>query len=229
MAKKMNAGRNKIVAILVLVLPAFLLIFLSTRGCKHKFKELPDYGKAIDYKFEGIDGKKYSSADFKDEIVIISTLQETCPDSCAISFWHVDQSVYQKIRTNKKKKFKQVKLISFVTDINGKPVEDLSLANAALKDQVNEYDSSIWILAKGNPKLVYDFKYNDQTLLTKGKDYFAGEAYLELMLLLDKTNHLRMVSRATTEGDIRRMFQHVALLQKQYDKANKAKKISKAK
>ena len=53
----MNAGRNKIVAILVLVLPAFLLIFLSTRGCNHKFKELPDYGKAIDYKIGGIDGK----------------------------------------------------------------------------------------------------------------------------------------------------------------------------
>ena len=109
MAKKINAGKNKIVAILVLVLPAFLLVFLSTRGCNHKFEELPDYGEAIDYTFKGIDGKNYSSSDFKNEIVIISTLQETCPDSCAISFWHVDQSVYQKIRKNKKKKLKLLK------------------------------------------------------------------------------------------------------------------------
>ena len=227
MAKKMNAGKNKIVAVLVLVLPAFLLVFLSTRGCNHKFEELPDYGEAIDYTFKGIDGKNYSSYDFKNEIVIISTLQETSPDSCAISFWHVDQSVYQKIRKNKKKKLKQVKLISYVTDINGKPVKDLSRAYAALKDQVVEYDSTIWILASGNPKDVYDFQYNDQTLLTKGDQYFAREAYLELMLLLDKTNHLRMVSRATTEGDIRRMFQHVALLQKQYDKSRKKQELAK--
>jgi len=221
MGKKLNAGRNKIVAILVLVLPAFLLVFLSTRGCNHKFKELPDYGSAIDYTFEALDGKKYSSKDFKDEIVLITTLQESCPDSCAVSFWHIDQSIYQKIRTNKRKQHKQVKLITFVTDSKGEPVSDLNLANDILKDNVAEYDSSIWILAKGNPKLVYDFKYNGQTLLTKGENYFAGEAYLELMLLLDKSNHLRMVSRATTEGDIRRMFQHVALLQKQYDKVNK--------
>jgi hypothetical protein len=227
MAKKMNAGKNKIVAILVLVLPAFLLVFLSTRGCNHNFEELPDYGKAIDYTFKSIDGKNYSSSDFENEIVIISTLQETCPDSCAISFWHVDQSIYQKIRKNKKKKLKQVKLISYVTDINGEPVKDLSRAYAALKDQVVEYDSTIWILASGNPEEVYNFEYNDQTLLTKGDQYFAGEAYLELMLLLDKTNHLRMVSRATTEGDIRRMFQHVALLQKQYDKFRKEQELAK--
>ena len=224
MAKKMIAGRNKIVAILVLVLPAFLLVFLSTRGCDHKFKELPDYGKAIDYSFEGVNGKHYTSKDFKNEIVLISTIQETCPDSCAISFWHVDQSVYQKIRKNKRKQLKQIKLISYVTDINGKPVKDLSRAYAAVNDQVVEYDSSIWILAKGNPKEVYDFQYNDQTLLNTGDEYFAGEAYLELMLLIDKSNHLRMVSRATSEGDIRRMYQHVALLQKQYDKSRKQDK-----
>lgn len=224
MAKKMIAGRNKIVAILVLLLPAFLLVFLSTRGCDHKFKELPDYGKAIDYSFEGVNGKQYTSKDFKNEIVLISTIQETCPDSCAISFWHVDQSVYQKIRKNKRKQLKQIKLISYVSDINGKPVKDLSRAFAALNDQVVEYDSSIWILAKGNPKEVYDFQYNDQTLLNTGDEYFAGEAYLELMLLIDKSNHLRMVSRATSEGDIRRMYQHVALLQKQYDKSRKEDK-----
>ena len=33
-----------------------------------------------------------------------------------------------------------------------------------------------------------------------------------------------MVSRATSEGDIRRMYQHVALLQKQYDKSRKEDK-----
>jgi hypothetical protein len=43
------------------------------------------------------------------------------------------------------------------------------------------------------------------------------------MLLLDKKNHLRMVLSGKTEGMIRRMKEHIALLQKQYDKQNIAK------
>ena len=116
---------------------------------------------------------------------------------------------------------KLVKLISFVTDGKGNPVDDVSTLTESLKDNVEGYDPSIWFLAKGNAKEVYNFKYNKQTLLKKGKDYFGGEAYTELMLLLDKQNNLRMVNRGTSEGTIRRMYQHIALLQKQYDKARK--------
>ena len=39
------------------------------------------------------------------------------------------------------------------------------------------------------------------------------------MLLLDKKNHLRMALSGNQEGMIRRMKEHLALLQKQYDKA----------
>ena len=227
MANKTNAGRSKIVAILILVLPAFLLVFLSTRGCDHKFKELPIYGKAIDYKFEDGSGNKFSSKDFKDQIVVITTLQQTCPDSCAISMWHLDQAIYQHIRKNKKK-LKQVKLISFVTDMNGNPVKNLKTLSEAMKDNVEGYDPKIWLLAKGDVKSIYDFKFNNQSLLKKGNQYFGGQAFMELMLLLDKNNNLRMVNRGTEEGTIRRMYQHIALLQKQYDKAlKKAKALNK--
>jgi cytochrome oxidase Cu insertion factor (SCO1/SenC/PrrC family) len=221
MANKNTAGKNKIVAILVLVLPAFLLVFISTRGCEHKFKELPDYGKAISYSFEDVNGKVYHASDFKDQVVLINTLQITCPDSCAISLWHLDQLVYQHIRKNKTKKLKQIKLISFVTDNNGKPIKDLAKIQKALEDNIVEFDPSIWILAKGNAEQIYDFKYNQQSLLEEGEKYYGGKAFLELMLLLDKQNHLRMVGRGKTEGEIRRMFQHVALLMKQYDKERK--------
>ena len=226
MANKINAGKNKIVAILILLLPAFLLVFLSTRGCEHKFKELPDYGKAVDYHFVDGLGKSYTSKDFKDKVVVITTLQQTCPDSCAISMWHIDQAIYQHIRKNKKK-LKQVKLISFVTDVNGKPLKDLSFIAESMKDNVEGYDPSIWYLAKGDAKKVYDFKYNKQSLLKKGEEFFGGEAFMELMLLLDKQNHLRMVNRGTSEGTIRRMYQHIALLQKQYDKALKKANMAK--
>ena len=222
MVIKNNAGINRIVAILILLLPASLLVFLSTRGCSHKFKELPDYGIASDYHFIDGRGKKYSSKDFKDKIVVITTLQLTCPDSCAISMWHFDQAIYQHIRKNKKK-LKQVKIVSFVTDGKGNPVTNLSMLTASMKDNIEGFDPDTWFLASGEGRSVFDFKFNNQSLLKKVESYFGGEAYTELMLLIDKQNHLRMVNRGTAEGSIRRMYQHIALLQKQYDKARKAK------
>ena len=222
MVIKNNAGRNRIVAILILLLPASLLVFLSTRGCSHKFKELPDYGIASNYHFIDGRGKEYSSKDFKDKIVVITTLQLTCPDSCAISMWHFDQAIYQHIRKNKKK-LKQVKIVSFVTDGKGNPVTNLSMLTASMKDNIEGFDPDTWFLASGEGHSVFDFKFNNQSLLKKGESYFGGEAYTELMLLIDKQNHLRMVNRGTAEGSIRRMYQHIALLQKQYDKARKAK------
>jgi cytochrome oxidase Cu insertion factor (SCO1/SenC/PrrC family) len=224
MATKKSAGRIKVLlAFLLLFGPAFLLIFISTRGCEHRFKKLDDYGLADNYKFIDARGKKYTAKDFEGDIVIITTIQETCPDSCAISFWHVDQMIYQHIRKNSRKKMKQVRLISFATDGAGKPIKNLAVIQQALRDQVEEYDPNVWILASGDVRKIYDFKHNGERLLKEGDQYFGGQAFQELMLLLDKKNHLRMVLSGKTEGMIRRMKEHIALLQKQYDKVNKAK------
>ena len=217
MANKNYAGRNKIVAILILLLPAFLLIFLSTRGCSHKFKQLHDFGKLSNYHFKDSRGKQFSSKDFKGKIVIVTTLQKTCPDSCAISMWHLDQTIYQHIRKNRKK-LKQVRIISFVTDGKGNEVGDLASLSASLDDNVEAYDPDIWFLAEGNARSVFNVEFKNRSIMKKGNEFFGGEAYLELMLLLDKRNHLRMINRGTDEGSIRRMKQHQALLQKQYDK-----------
>jgi len=219
MAKKDTAGRIKVVLAFLLVFgPAFLLVFISTRGCEHKFKELDDYGQAANYAFVDARGKKYSAKDFEGDIVLITTIQPSCPGNCAVSMWHLDQLIYQHIRKNKRKKMKQVRIISFVTDGKGNDVKDLSIVQQALKDQVEEYDPNIWILASCSSRQVYDFNRNGESLLKKGPEYFGGEAYQELLLLLDKRNHLRMVLSGKTEGMVRRMKEHIALLQKQYDK-----------
>jgi len=39
---------------------------------------------------------EYSYKDFDNEVVLITTIQPSCPDDCAISLWHLDQLVYQK-------------------------------------------------------------------------------------------------------------------------------------
>lgn len=213
-----TAGRLKgIVVLLLLFGPASFLIFISSRGCEHKFVELDDMGKVPNYNFVNGDGVKMNQASFKDKVVLFTTLQVTCPNKCAISFWHLDQLIYQHLRKNKKK-LGHVKLVSFVTDGNGNPYSNLNEIEYTLKDQVEKYDSSVWILANGDARSLYNISRNGENLLMKGKQYFGGEAFQELMLLVDKRNHLRMVLKGNSEGMIRKMKEHIALLDKQYDK-----------
>ncbi len=129
--------------------------------------------------------------------------------------------IYQHIWKNRTKKLKQVKILSFVTDGKGGKIDDLSVVHSKLKGLVKNYDPNYWILASGDARSVYDIENNGQSLLQKGDAYFGGEGFQELMLLLDKKHHLRMVLSGNQEGHIRRMKQSMALLQKQYDKKSK--------
>ncbi|MFT5778922.1 MAG: hypothetical protein ACI837_001879 [Crocinitomicaceae bacterium] len=226
MASKDSAGRIKAALALLLVFgPAIILIVFGTRGCEHVFKEPEDFGAAINYKFTDGLGREFTSKDFSDNVVLITTLQPKCPDSCAVSFWHIDQHIFQPVRKSKKK-LGSVRIISFVTDGNGNPLEDVSQVQDMLEDRVEGYDPNVWYIASGPSRELYDFESNKQSLLQEGEEYFGGQAYQELMLLLDKRNHLRMVLPGDNEGMVRRMKEHVALLQKVYDKekAEKAKK-----
>jgi hypothetical protein len=219
--KKSKAG--PLLALLLLFGPAFLLIVISTRGCEHKFKELDDYGPVPAYSFTDKSGKTYTNASFRDKIVIFTTLQASCPDSCAISTWQVDQQIYQMLRTNKKR-LGHVKLVSFVTDGNGNPLNKTYDVTQMLYDQVNGYDPDIWMIANGNARELYNMQNNGKSLLQQGPQYFGGEAFQELMLLVDKSNHLRMVLSGKTESMVRTMKQHLALLDKEYDKAERKAK-----
>jgi cytochrome oxidase Cu insertion factor (SCO1/SenC/PrrC family) len=218
--KKASAGRFKSFTLVFLLFgPAFLLIFISTRGCEHKFKELDDMGIVPTYSFVDANSKKYSNKSFKNKVVLFTTIQLTCPDSCSISMWHFDQLIYQHLRKNQKK-LKHLKIVSFVTDEKGNPVKDLKLMQSILKEQIEDYDPNIWILANGNPKAVFNISRNGENLL---KD--SENTYSSLLLLVDKANHLRMVLKGDSEGMVRRMKQHMALLDKEYDKkAAKEKK-----
>lgn len=230
MARKKSAGRTKaILALSLLFGPALFLIVIAlvgARSCEHKFKVPDDYGQLVDYSFTDARGKTFTSKDFKNNVVLINVLQPKCPDSCGISFWHLDQSIFQNIRTSKKK-LGSVRIISFVTDGKGNPVDDIQQVADMLKDRVEGYDPDMWLVASGDSKSIYDIESNGQTLLQTGDDKFGGEGYQQLMLLADKQNHLRMVLPGDSEGMIRRMKEHVALLQKVYDKEKKEKNRAK--
>ena len=216
MSKKKTAGfKQRLLIILLLFGPAFILVFIGTSKCTHKFKQLDDFGIATEYTFTDINGRERSYKEFDDQVVLVTTLQLTCPDNCAISVWHIDQLVYQKMRRVLEPG--GVRIISFVTDGEGNPVEDLSSVDQMLKDRIKDYNPELWILASGDAKAVYDFERNDEKLLREGDEFYGKQAYQELLLLLDRNNHLRMVLSGKTEGMIRRMNQHVSLLQKEYD------------
>ena len=182
------------------------------RSCEHRFEELADYGPIAEFEFTDATGKLRNSKEFKDEVILINILQNSCPDSCSVLMWHLNQTIYQHVWKNKTKKTKKIRMISFLTDGEGNAVKDLSVIDDAAHDLTENYDPSIWILATGNIKEIYSLESNGVSL----KDEKAN--LQELMLLIDKQQHIRRVLSGNVEGQIRRMKQSMALLQKQYDK-----------
>lgn len=215
---KLWGKRRNLLGFLLVFSPAVFLIFISTRGCKHQFKTLDDYGSLSHYSFVDAQGKRRNYSEFNGEVIIITTLQKSCPWDCSVSLWRLDQILYQHIRKNSHKQLKKVRILSFVTDGKGHPVKDLSIVDQMLKREVEGYDPKLWIIASGDVRSIYDIKHNNQTLLQEGRQYYGGEGYQELILLADKHNHLRMVLKGNQEGLIRRMKESLALLLKQYDK-----------
>lgn len=182
------------------------------RSCEHKFETLEDYGRINSFSFTDVDGKHRNSSEFDGDIVLITTIQESCPEDCSISLWYINQMIYQHIWKNRTKKRKRIRILSLITDHNGNPSKDLKTISETLKDKIENYDPNIWILASGDTESIYDCNNNGQSLIQKGNNFH------ELMLLMDKKQHLRMVLSGNREGHIRRMKQTMALLQKEYDK-----------
>lgn len=226
MTEKANS-RSKGRSILALTLvfgPALFLIFMATRGCDHRFKELADYGlvEAPTFTVYNHKGKQTKSLkDYQNQVVLLNTIQTTCPYQCGLAFFPLTQKLYQDLRTNKRKKLKQVRMLSIVVDSLGNPVSEQALLDIQdmLRNNVEGYDPELWQLVIAEPKDFFNHKNNGVDLIVRDKKYFGGVSYNELIMLLDKKNHLRMVLNGHTEGMIRKMKEHLALLMKQYDKA----------
>ncbi|MDX2362540.1 MAG: hypothetical protein QNK23_17160 [Crocinitomicaceae bacterium] len=217
MAVKQTAGlAKKILLTIILFGPAFILALIGLQRCEHVFTELDDYGPAPNYSFTSSEGVEMTQDDFDGNIVLMTVLQPLCPDSCSLSFWHVDQDLYQRIRKNKKK-LGAVRMISYVVDYEGNPIEDVSAIRDMMYDQVQHYDPNIWYIASGDYKEVYNLENNPE-LEEEVNGYFGEEDRWKLMLLIDREQHFRIGIEGNTEGLIRKMKHYIALLQKEYDK-----------
>ncbi|MFN5652855.1 MAG: hypothetical protein ACK465_04470, partial [Flavobacteriia bacterium] len=158
------ATRSKKRSILALSLvfgPALFLIFIATRGCDHRFKQLADYGlvKAPTFSVYNHKGKQQLSLrDYQNQVVIITTLQTTCPHQCGLAFFPLTQNLYKDLRTNKRKKLKQVRLLSIVVDSLGRPVSEAEILDIQdmLRSRVEGYDPELWQLVSADPAVFYD-------------------------------------------------------------------------
>ena len=218
-----RSKKRSLFALTLVFGPALILIFMATRGCDHRFKTLADYGLVSTPSFTVYNHKgkqQLTLQDYQDQIVFINTLQTTCPHNCGLAFFPLTQNIYKDLRTNKRKKLKQVRMLSIVVDSIGNPVSEQALLDIQdmLRSRVEGYDPEIWQLVSADPKIFYNLTNNGQKLIVKDPKYFGGVSYNELIMLLDKNNHLRMVLNGHTEGMIRKMKEHLALLIKQYDK-----------
>lgn len=218
-----RSKKRSLFALTLVFGPALILIFMATRGCDHRFKTLADYGLVSTPSFTVYNHKgkqQLTLQDYQDQIVLINTLQTTCPHNCGLAFFPLTQNIYKDLRTNKRKKLKQVRMLSIVVDSLGNPVSEAALLDIQdmLRSRVEGYDPEIWQLVSADPKIFYNLTNNGQKLIVKDTKYFGGVSYNELIMLLDKNNHLRMVLNGHTEGMIRKMKEHLALLIKQYDK-----------
>ena len=222
-APSRSKGRS-ILALTLVFGPALFLIFMATRGCDHRFKKLADYGLVQTPTFTVYNhlGKQQKNLkDYQNQVVLINTLQTTCPYDCGLAFFSLTQKIYKDLRTNKRKKLKQVRMLSIVVDSLGNPVSEKELLDIQdmLRSTVEGYDPELWQLVIADPKDFFNHKNNGVDLIVRDKKYFGGVSYNELIMLLDKKNHLRMVLNGHTEGMIRTMKEHLGLLMKQYDKA----------
>jgi cytochrome oxidase Cu insertion factor (SCO1/SenC/PrrC family) len=218
--KNTKAGRLKPILMLFLVFgPALFLIFVSLNKCEHKFEELPVYGKLDNFTFYTSSGEKITPETQLGKVTLYTTIQAGCPQNCAIDLLKYNMMVYQHYRKYQKK-MGHIKFVSIVTDQEGNPVEDLSEVEFLMNDIIQGYDPTIWTLVTGDPKQIYDIESNGVNLATMESDTaFATKPYLEMLLIVDKENNLRLVRKGNQEGLIRDFKEHIALLQKQYDKA----------
>jgi hypothetical protein len=217
-------------ALLILLLgPAFLIIVFG-RGCTSYYRELDKYGSVGEFEFTFRDGTTFNQDSLLGKITIITTYQESCPDSCGIDLWFMREQLFKKIYNNRKK-LPHVQLISIATDAQGNPIDinadsDFGIRDIAIKGlKKKEYNKTLWRLVQGDAKQIYDIEHNGVNLYdAKDEKFLSSRMFLETLLLVDEDGELRFVSYGRSEGMLRDFHEKFTLLQKEFEKKRREAK-----
>ncbi|MGV6862493.1 MAG: hypothetical protein ACWA41_12030 [Putridiphycobacter sp.] len=235
--------------ILVLFGPGFIIWFIA-KTVRNEFKELPylgevtytknDNGEIVDstyytvpkFELERLDGKKITNNTIKNKFIVLSTLQNSCPDTCGIYMYHFVELFY-KILIKNHDNYSNVKIISILTDLDGNPVYNPSpqllgeLANIKAENENEEgYSDDIWWVATGDPKPLYDFEFNGSSFYdnpaTPDNFEVGSKAFINSLVLIDKEGHIRGFTGARRDSDIRNFLDLIKILKKiEFDAAHK--------
>lgn len=230
--------------ILVLFGPGLLIYFIA-KTVSNKFVDVPylgehtynkdEQGNITDTTFYTIpnfeltllNGKKITKNSIKNKFVVLTTLQNSCPDTCGMYMFHFEELFYNKLVKNQSH-YSNVKIISILTDHDGNPVNQTT---DKFMDEINaleQFDDNIWWIATGDPSPLFSFKYNNtpfNQLPSSKADHEIGKyAFVNSLVLIDREGHIRGFTGAKSDSDIRNFFDILKILKKTEFDENNSKK-----
>ena len=219
--------------LLIFAVPFGALYFLSK--AHHDFGEPPFIGP-YSYKFDEqgsvVDSVPYQIPDFsfvdaegnvvdkkslKDQYIVFTTIQEACviaheiPSQCAVYPYYIKQLLYDEFNDNQPS-FGDVKIISIMTDSLGNGIS----ISKEIKTMFAQYNSDVWRVVQGDPKQVFGFPIDEDSLYTdiRKEGYLGNRPYLRTMLLIDKNHHIRGYFGGKVQAEIREFKDRLRVLKK---------------
>jgi protein SCO1/2 len=239
-------GWKRVLTILLIVLGPGIVIYFLASNLTNKFVELPylgewtfeydDQGKAIDstaysipdFTLTNFDGTLINRDSIQDKFIVLTTIQPMCPnlDSCGMSMYLFNEIFFSKMVKNPKS-YKNVRVLSILTDTEGNAVE--AGPSPKLIEEMEEYDKDLWWMAYGDPAPLFSFDYYGKNFMEHQASKEDGEvgsfAFINSLILVDKNGHIRGVSGAKRDSDLRNFFDMLKLLKKEdFDKKRADKK-----
>lgn len=220
--------------ILVLFGPGSFIYFLA-KNVENKFVDLPYLGEhQYEYDADGntvdstlytipnfnlttVDGKTVSRHTLKDKFIVVTTIQNSCPDECGMYFLHFDEIFYSRLSKNTDS-YDDVVILTILTDHDGKPVDSISDKLMEEVNQIEGYNPDLWIIAKGDSKPLFDFKYANKHFYelpsTPSNNEVGTKAFINSMVLIDKKGHVRGFTGARSYSDVSNYFDILKVLKK---------------
>lgn len=229
-------GWRRVLTVLLIVLgPGAIIYFLATH-LKNKFVELPYLGEWTyeydsdsttivdstafvipDFTLTKFDGTEINKDSLKDKFIVLSTIQPDCPelDNCGMSLYLFDEIFYQKLEKNQDN-YGNVKVLSILTTLEGEAIDTPSVR---IKEEMAVFDSDIWWCASGDPMPLFSWDYYGKNFMEHESTPDAGEvgpfAFTNALVLLDREGHVRGVTGAKRDSDIRNFFDLLKILKKE--------------
>lgn len=229
-------GWKRVLTILLVVLgPGTIIYFLAT-NLKNKFVELPylgewsyeynaDSSKIVDssafvlpdFQLTKFDGTVINRDSIRDKFIVLSTIQPECPEleECGMSLYLFNQIFFKKLIKNQKS-YGNVKVLSVLTDQDGQPIKEGPPPR--IKEEMEQYDPDIWWCAYGDVEPLYSWDYYGKNFMLHESTEETGEigkyAFTNSLVLIDRDGHIRGVTGAKRDSDIRNFFDLLKILKK---------------